>query len=258
MPSRFSKWPRTGISGTEKGSALVYILIAIALLAALTISFMQPASQQTQSQNSFKLTADLSSQVEFIRTNIQECAVVYSKGDSGIGNGSETSPPAIPPLTDLGANKNFPVKPTSTRLINPVTPVNAPNLVKDLRCPGNPGDDPNHTPIFNGSSGKFMPPPPALFGDWQYYNGLDGVFYWIASDKTDAYILSALQKLNAQFGVCEADVIDASTSAKDLDNAGTISCPLKSTCFRMWMISHKADVAPVTKKSKFPDEPSCP
>jgi hypothetical protein len=235
---------------TEKGSALVYILIAIALLAALTISFMQPASQQTQSQNSFKLTADLASQVEFIRTNVQECVVVYQKGDKNIDNTLSG--------TDPGASKGFPLKPTSTRLLTPVTPANSPNLVKDLRCPGNPGDDPNHAPIFSGSSGKFMPQPPALFGDWQWYNGLDGVFYWIASDKTDAYILSALQKLDGQYGPCETDIINASTSSKDLDNAGTISCPSGSTCFRLWMISHKADDPPITKKSKFPDETSCP
>lgn len=236
---------------SEKGSALVYILIAIALLAALTISFMQPASQQTQSQNSFKLTADLAAQVEFIRTNVQECVVVYQKGDKNID--------ATLTGTDPGANKGFPLKPTSTYLLNPVTPPSSPNLVKDLRCPGNPSDDPNHTPIFSGTSGKFMPPAPALFGDWQWYNGVDGIFYWIESDKTDAYILSALQKLDGQYGPCETDVINASTSSKDLDNAGSIQCPSGSTCFRMWMISHKVDDGTgLSKKSKFPDETSCP
>lgn len=234
----------------EKGSALVYILIAIALLAALTVSFMQPASQQTQTQNSFKLTADLSAQVEFIRTNVQECVVVYQKGDKNIDN-TLTG-------TDPGANKGFPLKPTSTYLLNPVTPGSAPSLVKDLRCPGNPSDDPNHGPIFSGASGKFMPPAPALFGDWQWYNGLDGVFFWIASSKTDAYILSALQKLDGQFARCESDIVQAGGSSVALDNAGTISCPANSTCFRMWMITHKIDEAPIIKKSLFPDETTCP
>ena len=35
------------VRANERGSALVYILIAIALLAALTISFMNPSSNQT-------------------------------------------------------------------------------------------------------------------------------------------------------------------------------------------------------------------
>lgn len=234
----------------QRGSALIYILIAIALLAALTVSFMQPSSQQTQSQNSFKLTTDLSSQIEFIRTNVQECVVVYDKGDSGID--------ATPTGTDPGANKKFPLKPTSTRLTAPVTPVNAPNLVKDLRCPGNPGDDPNHIAIFAGSSGKYVPPPPPLFGDWQWYNGVDGVFFWIASTKSDAYIQSALQKLDGQYGKCEADIIDASASGKNMDNAGTISCPTGSVCFRVWMITHKVAALPDVALSKYPDEAGCP
>lgn len=234
----------------EKGSALVYILIAIALLAALTISFMEPSSQQTQTQNSFKLTADLASQVEFIRTNVQECVVVYTKGD--------TTTDTTAGGTDHGANKGFPLKPTSTHLLNPVTPANAPNLVKDLRCPGNPGDDPNHAPIFSGNAGKFLPPPPPLFSDWQWYNGIDGVFYWIASTKTDAYIQSALQKLDAQYGKCEADIIDATATGKNLDSAGTITCPTGSTCFRMWMITHKTALAPDVAASVYPDEAGCP
>lgn len=253
---------------SQRGSALVYILIAIALLAALTVSFMEPSGQQTQSQNTFKLTSELESQIEFIRTNVQECVVLHSGGDSWTG----------PPLniglnhttggTDPGANRAFPINPRSARLTTPSTEPLA--LVRELGCPGNPGDnlatqlpqDPTaiHEPIFSGSSGKFMPPPPALFGEWQWYNGLDGVFFWIASDNTDAYITTALDKLDDQFGECEADVITAGGTAVALDNAGDILCPANSTCFRLWMITHTAatgDPDP-SAASIFPDEPGCP
>lgn len=230
----------------QRGSALVYILIAIALLAALTVSFMQPSSQQTSSQNSFKLTSDLASQIEFIRTNVQECVVVYSRGDITIDNTGGG--------TDPGANKTFPIKPTSTHLVDPVTPPSSPNLVKDLRCPGNPGDNADHQAIFSGNSGKFLPPPPALFSDWQWYNGTDGVFFWIETDKSDAYIMSALNKLDAQYGKCEADIIDSTSADKDMDNASTVTCPTGSVCFRVWMIMNKNLVPPPV----FPDEAGCP
>ncbi|MGZ9109085.1 MAG: hypothetical protein ACXW4B_09725 [Micavibrio sp.] len=246
---------------SQRGSALVYILIAIALLAALTVSFMEPSGQQTQSQNTFKLTSELESQIEFIRTNVQECVVLHSGGDSGIDHTT-----GAPPLAySIGANKAFPLDPRSTRLTTPSTEPNA--LVRELRCPGNPGDDPvtqtpnpNHQPIFAGSSGKFMPPPPALFGEWQWYNGLDGVFFWIASDNTDAYITTALDKLDDQFGECEADVITAGGSAVALDNAADVLCPANSTCFRLWMITHTAstiDPDP-SEPSIYPNEPGCP
>ena len=233
-------------SSREKGSALIYILIAIALLAALTVSFMEPSSQQTTSQNSFRLTSDMAAQVEFVRTNVQECVVVYDKGDNTIDNTISG--------TDPGANKKFPIKPTSTHLTDPITPSSAPNLVKDLRCPGNPGDNADHRAIFSGSSGKYMPPPPALFNDWQWYNGTDGVFFWIETDKSDAYIMSAMKKLDAQYGKCEADIIDATSAGKNLDNASTISCPTGSVCFRVWLISDKNAIpAP-----HYPDEAGCP
>lgn len=234
----------------QRGSALVYILIAIALLAALTVSFMEPSSQQAQSQNTFKLTSELSSQIEFIRTSVQECVVLHSGGDSGI----------VPALGGHapGANKVFPIDPRSTRLNVADRSTETMSLVRELRCPGNPGDTmapcavapfeypcpqtPTafHEPIFAGNSGKFLPPPPPLFGPWQWYNGVDGIFFWIASSKTDAYIQTALDKLNEQYGECEADVVKASGSAIGMDNAGTAMCPDGSTCFRLWMVTRNA------------------
>ena len=99
--------------------------------------------------------------------------------------------------------------------------------------------DPNdHDKIFGGASGKFLSPPPDLFDPWQYYNGTDGVYFWTETDKTDAFILSALEKLDDNFSECEADVIDASGGAEDLDS-GTpdTQCPSGSICFRVRMIT---------------------
>jgi type II secretory pathway component PulK len=51
---------------SSRGSALIYVLIAVALLAALTVSMMEPSSQQAQSQNATNLGAELESQIGFI------------------------------------------------------------------------------------------------------------------------------------------------------------------------------------------------
>lgn len=210
----------------ERGSALVYILIAIALLAALTISFMEPSSQQSQSQNTYNLTSELAAQADYIRTTIQECVVLYPGGDGG----------ALPPNPLVQHNNPFPLNPTDAYLTPLPTPPTDP-LVRDLRCPGNPGNDPDHQPIFSGQSGKFLSPIPSMFDDWQYYNGPDGVFFWTQTDKTDAYINTALTKLNEQFGACEADVVQTGGSAVSLDNANTALCPADSYCLRIWMIT---------------------
>src|ERR1700761_6428398 len=90
----------------ERGSALVYILIAIALLAVLTITFMEPSSQQTSSQNTFKTVTDLGNQIETIRSAIQECVLNYPKGDSNI-------PTTGGAPTDPDARTNYPINPDS-------------------------------------------------------------------------------------------------------------------------------------------------
>lgn len=223
----------------EQGSALIYILIAIALLALLTVSFMQPSSQQTQSQNTFKLVSELQSQVEFIRSAVQECVIAHYKGDATIDNTGGGSDP--------GADKRYPLKPNSTHFAAPA----ADRKVSGIRCPGDPGDNANHADIFSASSGKFLPPPPNLFDDWQWYNGDDGVFFWVSTDKSDAFIHTALDKLEQGFAACEADQIDATGGAKNLDSDATVTCANTKICFRVWMRVNAATAV-------FPDEGGCP
>ena len=215
------------VRNAEAGSALVYILIAIALLAALTVSFMEPSSQQNQSQNTFKTMSDLQSQASFITSTVQECVLSHPGGDITIDN-SLTG-------TDPGAKRRYPINPNSTHL--PVALRSGDHLVKNLRCPGNPGDSNNHQAIFGGTTGKFLPPPPPLFEDWKWYNGDDGVFFWTETTKSDAYLQTALAKLDNEYSKCEADVIDARSGAVDMDSdtPDVANCPLGSTCFRVWM-----------------------
>jgi len=223
----------------EKGSALIYILIAIALLALLTTTFMESSSQQTQSQNSFKMVSELSNQAELIRAAVQEC-VLYNPG------GDINTIPAV------NTNNPYPISPKATYFTSncPADPADTDINVTHLRCPGKPGDNACHLPIFTAASGKFLPQPPALFGAWQWYNGADGVFFWIGSSKSDAFIQTALEKLDEQYAGCEADTINASASdiVMSSDDAD-IKCPSGSRCFRLWM---------VRKAGSKPTDAACP
>ncbi|HRQ61780.1 MAG TPA: hypothetical protein PLO23_09775 [Alphaproteobacteria bacterium] len=214
----------------EAGSALVYILIAIALLAALTVSFMQPSSQQTSSQSGFRTLTEVKGQADTIRSGIQECVLRYPNGDQT----------AAIDTSDPGAMKEYPLKPNSTYLENPA----ANREARGIRCPGanNGGVVDDHKPIFSGSSGKFLPPPPDMFSEWQYYNGADGVFFWIATDKSDSFLKTSMEKLEENFGDCEADVLDntASAGAMNLDVAGTVQCAGRNLCLRIWMVRKTA------------------
>lgn len=219
-------------SAPERGSAFVYILIAIALLAALTTSFMRPSSQQTTAQQSFKTISNLKSQIEFTRSAIQECVILFPDGDRG-ANGSSGL---------IGtSNTPFPINPSSTYLTSP----DANNQLRNVRCPGDPGDSTDHAEIFSGRSGKFLQPPPDLFEEWIYENHADGVFLYTSTDKTDAFLDTALQKLDDEFSECEADIVDASGGDVELTSTANVSdpkCPNGSTCFRLWLITQSSAV----------------
>ena len=227
---------KTKNSKSERGSALVYILIAIALLAALTVTFMEPSSQQTTSQSGFRTTTEVKSQIDVIRSSVQECVLRYGGGDQTINDSTTTDP---------GARKEFPLNPSSSHLPSAYTASSViasgdERAVKHIRCPGHRDSAANeHQLIFGGNTGKYLPAPPALFNEWQWYNGNDGVFFWISTDKSDAYLKSSLEKLDENFSKCESDVIDASGGAIDMDSDSTAqaTCPNGAICFRVWMIN---------------------
>lgn len=230
---------------SQRGSALIYILIAIALLAALTATFMDSSSQQTSSQNTFNTVTDLNSQINFIRSAIQECVLTYPDGAAD--------------LVGVSSNPPYPINPTSTYFSAPAAP-SANNNAVNVRCPGNPqGHVKQHAVIFGGSSGKFLPPIPRLFNDWSYWNSVDGVFFFTSTNKTDAFLTTALTRLDEQFSECEADVINnsASGSALNITTSGGSgpTCPANSWCFRIWLIAQPSNIYPGDSDS---DETTCP
>jgi hypothetical protein len=251
---------KISIRKNERGSALVYILIAIALLAALTLTFMEPSGQQTQSQNTFKTVSALQTQADFIISSVQECVITYPKGDFTIDNSGLG--------TDPGAMKRYPINPNSDHL--PVASRSGNQEVTELRCPGvtsednwrdsagvlnDNGNDNDHPKIFGVTTGKTFPPTPELFNPWQWYNGNDGVFFWTFTDKTDAYLLTAVNKLDELYSECEADVIDASGGAEDIDSDSNYSCANGNICFRVWI---RATGSAVYNGDTDGDEAACP
>ena len=178
-----------------------------------------------------KTLAEIRSQIDLVRAAVDECILLNPGGDATIDVTSGSM--------DEGAKTRYPIRPDSDHYTGATIGAASDRLVRNIRCPGNPGDDQNHAMLFSGVSSKFLPPAPALFEDWQWYNGLDGIFFWTETSKTDSFLSSALTKLDEQFGECEADVIDATGGAVDMasDTGGnSVSCPDGNTCFRVWII----------------------
>ena len=198
----------------HKGSALIYILVAIVLIAALTTTFMSSSTQQTRSQNSFKVAAEISGQLQMIRSAVQACILTYPEGDGSYGN--------------------YPLEPDNAYLQNPAANKEAANI----RCPGNNPGTPNqndHAAMFGGSTGRFLPAAPPLFNPWIYRNGnnmnisgqtVSGIMFQISSSASDAYVAEALEKVDGQMAECESDYIVGD---------GSNGCPNNNKCLRVWI-----------------------
>jgi hypothetical protein len=199
----------------QKGGALIYILIAVALLAALTGTFMNSGGQGARTQNAFKLATELNSQARVIRSAIQDCILRYPQGNDAI---SET-----------GYNDPYPLNPDSTDTEYSAYAVANKN-VDELRCPGA-----NFEKLFGGTLASFLPPPPNLMEPWTYFNGQatiegrvhDGVYFQTRSDKSDPFIGESMSKMDGLFSSCEVDY----TVGDD-----TNGCEDGFQCLRVWVI----------------------
>lgn len=200
-------------SSDYRGSALIYILIAIALLGALTMAFVEPSGQQSRTQNSFKVATQLRDQAEAYRAAIQDCILTYPGGDTSTGAALYS-----------GYNSPYPVTPSSTYL--PVGLRDSGNLASSLRCPGNPGTSNSHTAIFGGTTGRFAPVKIGLMDDWTYTNDSTGVYLLARTNKTDQYLQDGMTKADALYSTCEADYI----------SDGSAPCASGYYCLRVWVI----------------------
>ncbi len=214
----------------QRGGALIYILIAIALLAALTTTFMGSGGQQSRTQNSFKLASELNSQARVIRSGIQDCILRFPQGDNAI---VETGYIAPYPINPDSADAGYAAGLTALSVATPTT-----KEASELRCPGA-----SYAQIFSGAGqfSSFLPTAPSLMEDWTYFNGgagtgnevtalgqdFDGVYFQIRSDKSDPFIGESMQKIDDSMAACEVNY----TVGDD-----TNGCEDGFQCLRFWII----------------------
>lgn len=199
----------------KSGSALIYILIAIALLGALTMSFIEPSSQQSRSQNAFRLAQEITSHLETFRAAILDCVLTYPAGD--------TSSTAASKYT--GYQHPYPLTPNATYL--PVASRDAQNKASSIRCPGNPGDSNDHALIFGGSTGLFAPKTPSILGSsatYFYGNSVHGVHVYAFTASTDPFIKDAFDKIAEKYDACQVDSLANSEVGQIGQTCGTQAC----------------------------------
>jgi hypothetical protein len=213
-------------SSFQKGSALIYILIGIALIGTLTATMLNGSNQSAASQKSFQLAHKLEADIKFIEAAIQECIINYPDGDPTVNSG---------PITDAGYIAPYPLHTDSDHFIGSTLGKTTISLVSKIRCPGDPGLDNNHAPIFDPAKGMFFPKPASNMGDWGYFNmaglvqgeNVDGVYIQIPTAKSDMYIRDAMMKLENKYPDCKLDYIVGD---------GTNGCVNDRYCIRYWLV----------------------
>ena len=159
----------------ERGNVLFIIFIAVALLAALSMTLMSGGGEQAISMSSDKISQELFAQSQSIRSAILECNLINNYG--------------YPPPSEDGEK------------------------MIELEC--QIGDGPTMQNIFTGTANRVVPPPPSTFVDWIYHNdGAGTIYYDIYSLKpADKAVIGALEMLKGRYGTDEATIVNDGTNA---------------------------------------------
>ena len=187
----------------EGGNALLYVLLAVGLLAALTYAYVKDSRENYASQSSVQISATLYSQINMIKSSVTECTAEYSGGGGDMngdgvidGNDNPNTPYPLNPSSAL----NLAATPggcTTTTNASGCIPQAADDYVSHLQCIGAPA---GAAAIFSGTSnqGRFLPPPPNGFTAWVYKNDNTGVYIQTTSSGDGANTI-ALNRLLGQF-----------------------------------------------------------
>jgi hypothetical protein len=197
-------------SSTERGNALLYVLLAVGLLAALTYFYAQDSRENYSSQAAISISESLFAQANMIKSAVVQCTLEFPGGggdmDASGSIDSSDNPNNPYPLNPSDA-LNLKADPggcTTTGNATGCIPKAANDQVKNLQCIGAPA---GQAAMFTGASnqGRYLPPPPSNFTDWVYVNDSTGV-YIKTTGNGDAASVSALTRLLAKFTSTQASV----------------------------------------------------
>lgn len=205
---------------SQRGNVLLYILLAVGLLAALTYSYVQDSRENYSSQQSIHLAEQLFSQINMIKSAVIQCTLEYPMGggdtdnDGSIGTtDNPNNPYPLNPSSALNASRKIGAWPGVS---DPIAAA-ANDYVRNLTCVGAPAAA---AYIFQGSGnqGRFLPPPPPGFTEWSYTNDSTGVFITITASATDAAAQSALTRIQSKFTSSQASVTGTTLKAWIMKN----------------------------------------
>lgn len=208
----------------NSGNALLYVFMAVGLLAALTYSFTKGTKENYSTQNAAKAAEELYVQANLIKSSIVQCTNEYVEGGGDLNSDGIFN-------EDDNANTPFPLEPNNGLIENApagcvvqgntagCVSVAENNNVRNLSCIGAPLGE---AYMFSGTnnSGAFLPQPPSGFEEWTYKNDSNGVYIQIIGKAKNATANMTVQRLKDKYSNCQSDI--------DYGNCG-------DNCFTAWI-----------------------
>jgi len=198
----------------QKGSILVYILIAIFLTGMLIASMTQGAKKSASSEQINEMMMYLQADLRSIQANITECVVSYQNNNFCPPNAAETGLNCVNQFNgqDTGnPNPPFPVYTT-----NPSAAGTSGTPLASILCPRAPSAEQT---IFTNNVSQSL----KLLQDTSNYtvtyfnenntnvpgSGIEGVYLRItrAAGITDPLWTEALTRLNTKYSACQVAVV---------------------------------------------------
>ncbi len=205
---------------SQAGNALLYVLLAVGLLAALTYSYAKDSRENYAAQSSIHIAEELFAQINMIRAAVIQCTLEYPGGGGdmncdGVISASDNpnNPYPLNPSNALnlqaGAGLSCTAGPapggcTASGNASGCIAVAGNDNVRNLACIGAPAGT---AYMFQGTGneGRFLPPPPSGFSEWTYVNNVNGVYIQITAP-SDAAAIQALNRLMDKFTSTQANI----------------------------------------------------
>jgi hypothetical protein len=198
---------------SSAGIAIGPILFVIALMGVLALVFASNSGSFGTATTADRVTADINSQANLIRSKIHECYMQSITTNQTITNNADNSTAPCAGSTDSCPDEcEGDPYPCSDQTDG--------TLVKNLTCPNDPLTTDNiQQNIWTGPRNGLLPPPTSGFTEWRYMDAgaAGGRCFWteLAPSVTkNNGIVTGLMKVAAKFSTQEASYDQDSNTQK--------------------------------------------
>ena len=181
---------------SESGSIIIYLIMALVLMAALVVYMTQGTKKGPQSQQLDEMSQYLESDLKVIDSAINDCVLTYSRAVDVDNDGDK----------DATDNPNAPFP-----LYGTLGSGGAGTAIANIKCPGAPTAK---QVIFNNGPGRnFRLLSGSDYTVTYFTDGTEGVRITISRASASDIWSEAISRLNTKLATCQAEVDSAGDCA---------------------------------------------